>query len=79
MWGKKRMVKDVKGIENLGGMKMVCREKRGRVSEEEMVLEGEVKVDGREEKENGMVGEGYLKRYLERGVKKVMEGGMVWE
>ena len=70
---KKTIVKDLNAIQNFGTMNILCTDKTGTLTQDHIVLERHVNVDGTEDKENRILRHAYFNSYFQTGLKNLMD------
>ena len=70
---KKTIVKDLNAIQNFGAMNILCTDKTGTLTQDHIVLERHVNVDGTEDKENRVLRHAYFNSYFQTGLKNLMD------
>ena len=70
---KKTIVKDLNAIQNFGAMNILCTDKTGTLTQDHIVLERHVNVDGSEDKENRILRHAYFNSYFQTGLKNLMD------
>ena len=70
---KKTIVKDLNAIQNFGAMNILCTDKTGTLTQDHIVLERHVNVDGTEDKENRILRHAYFNSYFQTGLKNQMD------
>lgn len=70
---KKTIVKDLNAIQNFGAMNILCTDKTGTLTQDHIVLERHVNVDGTEDKENRILRHAYFNSYFQTGLKNLMD------
>lgn len=70
---KKTIVKDLNAIQNFGAMNILCTDKTGTLTQDHIVLERHVNVDGTEDKANRILLHAYFNSYFQTGLKNLMD------
>ena len=70
---KKTIVKDLNAIQNFGAMNILCTDKTGTLTQDHIVLERHVNVDGTEDEENRILRHAYFNSYFQTGLKNLMD------
>lgn len=70
---KKTIVKDLNAIQNFGAMNILCTDKTGTLTQDHIVLERHVNVDGTEDKANRILRHAYFNSYFQTGLKNIMD------
>ena len=70
---KKTIVKDLNAIQNFGAMNILCTDKTGTLTQDHIVLERHVNVDGTEDKENRILRHAYFNSFFQTGLKNLMD------
>ena len=70
---KKTIVKDLNAIQNFGAMNILCTDKTGTLTQDNIVLERHVNVDGTEDKGNRVLRHAYFNSYFQTGLKNLMD------
>lgn len=70
---KKTIVKDLNAIQNFGAMNILCTDKTGTLTQDNIVLERHVNADGSEDKENRILRHAYFNSYFQTGLKNLMD------
>lgn len=70
---KKTIVKDLNAILNFGAMNILCTDKTGTLTQDHIVLERHVNVDGTEDKANRILRHAYFNSYFQTGLKNLMD------
>lgn len=70
---KKTIVKDLNAIQNFGAMNILCTDKTGTITQDHIVLERHVNVDGTEDKANRILRHAYFNSYFQTGLKNLMD------
>lgn len=70
---KKTIVKDLNAIQNFGAMNILCTDKTGTLTQDQIVLERHVNADGTEDKENRILRHAYFNSYFQTGLKNLMD------
>ncbi len=70
---KKAIVKDLNAIQNFGAMNILCTDKTGTLTQDHIVLERHVNVDGTEDKANRILRHAYFNSYFQTGLKNLMD------
>ena len=70
---KKTIVKDLNAIQNFGAMNILCADKTGTLTQDQIVLERHVNADGTEDKENRILRHAYFNSYFQTGLKNLMD------
>ena len=70
---KKTIVKDLNAIQNFGAMNILCSDKTGTLTQDHIVLERHVNVDGAEDVENRVLRHAYFNSYFQTGLKNLMD------
>ena len=70
---KKTIVKDLNAIQNFGAMNILCTDKTGTLTQDHIVLERHVNVDGTEDRENRILRHAYFNSYFQTGLKNLMD------
>ena len=70
---KKTIVKDLNAIQNFGAMNILCTDKTGTLTQDHIVLERHVNVNGTEDKENRVLRHAYFNSYFQTGLKNLMD------
>lgn len=70
---KKTIVKDLNAIQNFGAMNILCTDKTGTLTQDHIVLERHVNVDGTEDKANRILRHAYFNSYFQTGLKNLMD------
>ena len=70
---KKTIVKDLNAIQNFGAMNILCTDKTGTLTQDHIVLERHVNVDGIEDKANRILRHAYFNSYFQTGLKNLMD------
>lgn len=70
---KKTIVKDLNAIQNFGAMNILCTDKTGTLTQDHIVLERHVNVDGSEDKANRILRHAYFNSYFQTGLKNLMD------
>ncbi len=72
---KKTLVKRIESIENLGSMDVLCTDKTGTLTENNIVLQKYIDVDGRED--ITILRYAYLNSYFSTGIKNIVDKAIV--
>lgn len=70
---KKTIVKDLNAIQNFGAMNVLCTDKTGTLTRDQIVLERHVNADGSEDKGNRILRHAYFNSYFQTGLKNLMD------
>lgn len=70
---KKTIVKDLNAIQNFGAMNILCTDKTGTLTQDHIVLERHVNVDGSEDREHRILRHAYFNSYFQTGLKNLMD------
>ena len=70
---KKTIVKDLNAIQNFGAMNILCTDKTGTLTQDHIVLERHVNVDGTEDKANRILRHAYFNSYFQTGLNNLMD------
>lgn len=70
---KKTIVKDLNAIQNFGAMNILCTDKTGTLTQDHIVLERHVNVDGTEDTANRILRHAYFNSYFQTGLKNLMD------
>lgn len=70
---KKTIVKDLNAIQNFGAMNILCTDKTGTLTQDHIVLERHVNVDGTEDNANRILRHAYFNSYFQTGLKNLMD------
>lgn len=70
---KKTIVKDLNAIQNFGAMNILCTDKTGTLTQDHIVLERHVNVDGTEDKANRILRHAYFNSYFQTGLKNLID------
>ena len=72
---KKVIVKDLNAIQNLGAMDVLCTDKTGTLTQDEVVLEYSIDIHGKED--NRVLRHAFLNSYHQTGLKNLMDIAIV--
>lgn len=72
---KKVIVKDLNAIQNLGAMDVLCTDKTGTLTQDEVVLEYSLDIHGKED--NRVLRHAFLNSYHQTGLKNLMDIAIV--
>ncbi|WP_291653044.1 magnesium-translocating P-type ATPase [Clostridium sp.] len=72
---KKVIVKDLNAIQNLGAMNVLCTDKTGTLTQDEVVLEYSLDIHGKED--NRVLRHAFLNSYHQTGLKNLMDIAIV--
>ena len=70
---KKTIVKDLNAIQNFGAMNILCTDKTGTLTQDHIVLERHVNINGTEDKENHILRHAYFNSYFQTGLKNLID------
>lgn len=70
---KKTIVKDLNAIQNFGAMNILCTDKTGTLTCDQIVLERHINADGSEDKEKRILRHAYYNSFFQTGLKNVMD------
>ena len=71
MTKKKTVVKNISAIQNFGAMNVLCTDKTGTITQDKVVLEYHLNIQGEEDER--VLRHGYLNSYHQTGLKNLME------
>lgn len=72
---RKVIVKDLRAIQNLGGMDLLCTDKTGTLTEDNVVLELYLDIHGRDD--SRVLRHGFLNSYFQTGLKNLMDRAII--
>jgi Mg2+-importing ATPase len=72
---KKTLVKDINSIENLGAIDLLCTDKTGTLTEDRIVLQKYINVDG--EDDESVLEYAYLNSYFGTGIKNIIDRAII--
>ncbi len=70
---KKTIVKDQNAIQNFGAMNILCTDKTGTLTRDQIVLEKHINADGSADTGNRILRHAYFNSYFQTGLKNVMD------
>ncbi len=70
---KKTIVKDQDAIQNFGSMNILCTDKTGTLTRDEIVLEKHINADGSRDETNRILRHAYFNSYFQTGLKNLMD------
>ena len=70
---KKSILKDLNAIQNFGAMNILCTDKTGTLTQDHIVLERHVNINGTEDKENHILRHAYFNSYFQTGLKNLID------
>lgn len=70
---KKTILKDLNAIQNFGAMNILCTDKTGTLTQDHIVLERHVNINGTEDKENHILRHAYFNSYFQTGLKNLID------
>lgn len=70
---KKTIVKDLNAIQNFGAMNILCTDKTGTLTCDQIVLEKYINADGREDTEKRILRHAYFNSFFQTGLKNLMD------
>ena len=70
---KKTIVKDLNAIQNFGAMNVLCTDKTGTLTQDNIVLEKHINADGTEDKGNRILRHAYFNSYFQTGLKNLID------
>lgn len=70
---KKTIVKDLNAIQNFGAMNILCTDKTGTLTCDQIVLERHINADGSEDKERRILRHAYFNSFFQTGLKNLMD------
>ncbi len=70
---KKTIVKDQNSIQNFGSMNILCTDKTGTLTRDEIVLEKHINADGTLDETNRILRHAYYNSYFQTGLKNLMD------
>ncbi|MCD8313149.1 MAG: magnesium-translocating P-type ATPase [Bacteroidales bacterium] len=74
---KKTIVKDQNAIQNFGAMNILCTDKTGTITLDNIVLEKHICADGTDDKSNRVLRHAYFNSYFQTGLKNVMDRAII--
>lgn len=72
---RKVIVKDLNAIQNLGAMDVLCTDKTGTLTRDEVVLEYHLNVDG--EEDDRVLRHAFLNSWFQTGLKNLIDGAVI--
>lgn len=70
---KKTIVKNLNSIQNLGAMNILCTDKTGTLTRDEVLLEKHMNVEGEEDKDLKVLRHAYLNSYFQTGLRNLID------
>lgn len=70
---KKTIVKDLNAIQNFGAMNILCTDKTGTLTQDNIVLERHINADGSHDRDNRILRHAYFNSYFQTGLKNLMD------
>lgn len=70
---KKTIVKNLNAIQNFGAMNILCTDKTGTITCDQIVLEKYINADGREDSQKRILRHAYFNSYFQTGLKNLMD------
>lgn len=70
---KKSIVKDLNAIQNFGAMNILCTDKTGTLTQDQIVLERHINADGSEDRGNRILRHAYFNSFFQTGLKNLMD------
>ncbi len=70
---KKTVVKDQNAIQNFGAMNILCTDKTGTLTQDQIVLEKYINADGSEDTEKRIIRHAYFNSFFQTGLKNLMD------
>ena len=70
---KKTILKDLNAIQNFGAMNILCTDKTGTLTQDHIVLERHVNINGTEDKEKHILRHAYFNSYFQTGLKNLID------
>ena len=70
---KKTIVKDLNAIQNFGAMNILCTDKTGTLTCDQIVLEKYINADGSQDNERRILRHAYLNSFFQTGMKNLMD------
>lgn len=70
---KKTIVKDLNAIQNFGAMNILCTDKTGTLTRDEIVLERYINADGSEDTTRRILRHAYFNSFFQTGLKNLMD------
>jgi Mg2+-importing ATPase len=70
---KKTIVKDLNAIQNFGAMNILCTDKTGTLTRDEIVLERYITADGNEDEQRRVLRHAYFNSYFQTGIRNLMD------
>ena len=72
---KKTLVKNINSIENLGSMDILCTDKTGTLTEDRIVLQKYINIEGKEDK--SILEYAYLNSFFGTGIKNIVDRAII--
>ena len=72
---KKTIVKNISSIQNLGAIDILCTDKTGTLTEDNIVLQRYINIDGQDDKH--VLDYGYLNSYFGTGIKNLIDKAII--
>jgi Mg2+-importing ATPase len=72
---KKTLVKDINSIQNLGAMDLLCTDKTGTLTEDKIVLQKYLNVEG--EEDESIIEYAFLNSYFGTGIKNIIDKAII--
>ncbi len=70
---KKTIVKDLNAIQNFGAMNILCTDKTGTITQDNIVLEKHINADGTNDTGNRILRHAYFNSYFQTGLRNLMD------
>ncbi len=70
---KKAVVKDQNAIQNFGAMNILCTDKTGTLTQDQIVLERHINADGSEDSSKRILRHAYFNSFFQTGLKNLMD------
>ncbi len=70
---KKTIVKDLNAIQNFGAMNILCTDKTGTLTHDNIVLEKHINADGTNDTDNRILRHAYFNSYFQTGLRNLMD------
>ncbi|MCD8318090.1 MAG: magnesium-translocating P-type ATPase, partial [Paraprevotella sp.] len=70
---KKTIVKDLSAIQNFGAMTVLCTDKTGTLTQDNIILEKHINIDGTNDADNRILKCAYFNSYFQTGLKNLMD------
>ncbi len=70
---KKTIVKDLNAIQNFGAMNILCTDKTGTLTQDQIVLEKHINADGSRDTDNRILRHAYFNSFFQTGLKNLMD------